>query len=66
MRPYAQMNARVKIDRLMTFNERIQQTPESQAVFEDWKLRLAGELVTIDGIRMVPERVHFGGDVTMS
>lgn len=61
MKPYAQMNARVKKDRLLAYNRRIQDTPNSRAVFNEWELEVDSQLVKIEGIHLKPERLEFGG-----
>lgn len=66
MRPYAQMNARVKKDRLLALNQRIHETPASKAVFDEWSLEVDRELVSIDGIHMKARSVRFGGNESMS
>lgn len=60
MRPYAQMNPRTKKDRLLTYNRRIHDTPDSIAVLKKWNLDLNRNLIDIDGIRLPHETLDFG------
>lgn len=65
MKPYAQMNARVKKDRLLAFNRRIQDTEASRIVFNEWELELDQELIKISGVRLNAERLDFGNNRTI-
>lgn len=48
-----------RVRRLMTFNQRLQQTPESMQVFKEWNMRLSPELVEVSGRELPPEKIVF-------
>uniref|UniRef100_A0A336MED6 CSON000333 protein n=1 Tax=Culicoides sonorensis TaxID=179676 RepID=A0A336MED6_CULSO len=49
-----------RVRRLMTFNQRLQGTPESVDVLRQWNMRLSQELVEVTGRELMPERIVFG------
>lgn len=60
MKPYSQMVPRLRRQRILAFNNRVQYTPKSISVIKEWDLGLDRDLVTIDGYRINPEILRFG------
>lgn len=60
MKPYSQMVPRIRRQRILEFNKRVQSTPKSISVIKEWNLGLDRDMVTIDGYRINPELLRFG------
>lgn len=60
MKPYSQMIPRMRRQRILTFNNRIQNTTKSISVIKEWDLGLDRDMVTIDGYRINSEILRFG------
>lgn len=58
MSDYTRLNPDRRIERLETFNRRLQTTPESSEVFKIWQMELDKRLVEIPG-RMLPQELIF-------
>lgn len=48
-----------RIRRLMSFNERLRQTPECVQALLEWKMRVSPQLVTMAGRELPPEKIVF-------
>ncbi|XP_051162825.1 piwi-like protein Siwi isoform X2 [Leptopilina boulardi] len=51
----------VRIQKLLSFNQRISQNEKTSDQWKQWGLSLGRELVPVNGRQMPPEEVHFGG-----
>lgn len=60
MKPYSQMVPRVRQQRLLDYNRRVQDTKESIDVLREWNLDLDRKLVDVEGHRLAAERLLFG------
>lgn len=60
MKPYSQMIPRMRRQRILAFNNRVQTTPKSISVIKEWDLELDHDMVKIDGYRINPEILRFG------
>lgn len=49
-----------RIERLLSFNQRLRQTPESIACFNDWMLNLKTDLVDVTARQLPPEIITLG------
>ncbi|XP_060658910.1 protein piwi [Drosophila nasuta] len=59
MADHTQLNPARRIDRLRTFNRRLQTTPESVRVLNDWNMKLDENLVEIQGRIIAPQKILF-------
>lgn len=57
---YTRLSPADRVKALKKFNNRIQSTPESVQVLEEWKMELSKELVTVPGREFPAETVCFG------
>lgn len=60
MKPYSQMVPRTRRERLLAYNKRVQQTPDSSQVLQEWHLKLDNQLVEVEGHRLKNETLLFG------
>ncbi|XP_035779822.1 protein aubergine-like [Anopheles albimanus] len=58
MADHTRLNPDRRIERLETFNRRLQTSPESQEVFRAWKMELDRRLVDVPG-RLLPQEMIF-------
>lgn len=54
------MQPNIRMDRLIAYSRRLQSTPESAAVLNDFNLRMGQEVVKIDGRVIEPQKILFG------
>jgi aubergine-like protein len=59
---YTRLNPEKRVNALIKFNRRIQDTPESARVFHDWCVELDRDLVDVDIHELPPETIIFGGE----
>jgi len=59
MSSYTQLNPARRIERLRTFNQRLQTTAESVKVLTDWNMQLDENLVELQGRKIVPQKIVF-------
>lgn len=59
MKPYSQMIPKIRRQRILDFNNRVQTKPTSIGVITEWNLGLDREMVRIDGYRIGPEFLRF-------
>lgn len=64
MKPYSQMIPRTRMQRLLDYNKRVQNSAASVDVLKEWNLELDRKLVELEGHRLKPEMLLFGGDRT--
>lgn len=64
MKPYSQMIPRTRMQRLLDYNKRVQNSAASVDVLKEWNLDLDRKLVELEGHRLKPEMLLFGGDRT--
>lgn len=63
---YTRMNPQARVKNLKRFNQRIQNTPESLKVLDEWQMQLDSELIKISGRELAPESIVFDNNVEMS
>jgi aubergine-like protein len=56
------LNPDNRVSALRKFNKRIQSTPESLKVLNEWNMKLDTDLMTVPGRELPPETIVFGGD----
>lgn len=61
MRPFSQMDPRVRKQRLIDFNNRIQQSDEHRRIGEEFGLQVQRNLIEIDAHR-IPQRTLIFAD----
>ncbi|XP_013106819.2 protein piwi [Stomoxys calcitrans] len=59
MSDHTRMNPDRRIERLRTFNDRLQQTEESMRILKDWNMKLDTRLVEVRGRILDPQRIVF-------
>lgn len=59
MADYTRSAPRTRISKLMDFNKRLNQTPESSQVFREWDFRLDNRLVEFEGRVLKNENICF-------
>lgn len=62
MSAYTRMNPDRRIEKLIQFNKRLNATPDSKAVLDEWDLKLDGALVEVTGRVLNNENIVFGGN----
>lgn len=62
MSDHTRMNPSRRIDRLRTFNQRLQTTPESVKVLTDWNMKLDEKLVEVQGRLIAPQKIVFNSN----
>lgn len=62
MSDHTRMNPSRRIDRLRTFNQRLQTTPESVRVLTDWNMKLEEKLVEVQGRVIGPQKIVFNSN----
>lgn len=62
MSDHTRMNPSRRIDRLRTFNQRLQTTPESVKVLTDWNMKLEEKLVEVQGRVIGPQKIVFNSN----
>lgn len=62
MSQHTKVGAGVRIDRLLAFNQRLQQSQESSAVLRSWSLALDPDLVKIPARILEYPNIVFGND----
>lgn len=62
MSDHTRMNPSRRIDRLRTFNQRLQTTPESVRVLTDWNMKLEEKLVELQGRVIAPQKIVFNSN----
>lgn len=60
LRPYAQMDPRLRRQRLLDFYNRIQSSDENRKIIEEWGLQIQPHLVEVDAYCFNPEKLTFG------
>lgn len=60
MKPYSQMVPRTRMQRLLDYNRRVQNSAASVDVLKEWNLELDRKLIEVDGHRLKPEVLLFG------
>lgn len=60
MKPYSQMVARTRKERLLAYNRRVHDAKESMQVLKEWNLDLDRRLVEFDGHKLKSEILLFG------
>lgn len=66
LRPYSQMEPRIRRQRLLDFNNRIQSSNENSKIREEWGLKVQRDLVKVNAYCIKPEILTFGGNVTLT
>lgn len=59
MADHTRMNPDRRIERLRTFNERLQQTEDSVRILTDWNMRLDTRLVEVKGRILDQQKIVF-------
>lgn len=59
MADYTRMSVERRIDRLRSFNNRLQQTESSRKVLKDWNMTLDKNLVQLSGRVLDPQKIVF-------
>jgi aubergine-like protein len=59
---FTRLNPEKRVNNLMKFNRRIQETPESARVFSEWCVELNRDLFDVDIHELPPEAILFGAD----
>lgn len=59
MADHTRLEPRGRMDRLRTFNRRLQQTEGSVRILKDWNMTLDRELVELSGRILDPQRIVF-------
>lgn len=59
MKPFSQMIPKIRRQRILEFNNRVQTMPTSVGVFTEWNIGLDREMVRFDGYRIGPEFLRF-------
>lgn len=54
------MMPRTRMQRLLDYNRRVQNSAASMEVLREWNLDLDKKLIEVDGHRLKPERLVFG------
>jgi aubergine len=62
MAQYTRLSPRENVERLNTFNRRLQENPGAQRIFNENRMRLDRQLVQFDGRRLKQEIVYFGNE----
>lgn len=62
MSDHTRMNPSRRLDRLRTFNQRLQTTPESVKVLTDWNMKLDEKLVEVQGRLIAPQKIVFNSN----
>ncbi|XP_043281262.1 piwi-like protein Siwi [Venturia canescens] len=57
---HTRLNPNGRIQRLLSFNRRLQNEPKVVQELSEWNLRLDDKLVTLPGKILKPETIHFG------
>lgn len=66
LRPYSQMEPRIRRQRLLDFNNRIQSSNENSKIREEWGLKVQRDLVKVNAYCIKPEILIFGENVTLT
>lgn len=59
MKPFTQMMPRIRRQRILDFNKRVQTKPTSIGVINEWNLGLDREMVRFDGYRIAAQSLRF-------
>lgn len=59
---YTRLNPKSRIDKLMSFNNRLHDTPTVVQEFSEWNLQLDNKLLDIPARQLAPEQLMFGGN----
>ena len=59
---HTRLNPDMRIQRLMSFNQRLHSEPKVIEQLNEWNLRLDKQLVTLPGRVLPPEKIVFGGN----
>lgn len=59
LRPFSQMDPRVRRDRLIAFYNRIQRSKENAKITEEWGLQIQPNLITVHAYCLNPEILTF-------
>jgi len=62
---YTRLNPQKRIEALESFNHRLQTTPESMKILNEWDMKLDKELMEIEARELPKESIVFGGDQTV-
>lgn len=60
LKPYSQMEPRVRRQRLLDFYNRIQSSEENAKIKEEWGLQIQPNLVKVNAYCIPPETLTFG------
>lgn len=60
LRPYAQMDPRLRRQRLLDFYNRIQSSDENKKIIDEWGLQIQPNLVKVEAYCFNPEKLTFG------
>lgn len=66
LKPYSQMEPRIRRQRLLDFNNRIQNSDENARIREEWGLEIQRELVQVNAYCINPETLTFGENTKLS
>lgn len=62
---HTRLNPQKRVESLESFNKRLQTTPESMKILNEWNMKLDRELIEIEARELPKESIVFGGDQTM-
>lgn len=62
LKPYSQMDPRVRRTRLIDFYKRIQNSRENEQIIEEWGLKIKPDLVQVKAYCLDPEVLTFAQD----
>ena len=63
---YTRLNPQKRVEALEGFNKRLQTTPESMKILNEWDMKLDRELIEIEARELPKESIVFGGDQTIA
>ena len=61
---YTRLNPQKRVEALESFNNRLQTTPESMKILNEWDMKLDKDLIEIDARELPKETIVFGRDHT--
>lgn len=59
---YTRLAPKMRIEKLLAFNSRLQGTPESNSNLQEWNFSLDKALVPVGGRVLPPEKIVFGNN----
>lgn len=63
---YTRLGPKDRIDRLLSFNNRLLNQPNIVQEFSEWNLQLDNRLLDVPGRILAPEILYFGRDATIT